>query len=404
MTEIAAPAFLPYARHSMTDDDVSAVVEALRSGWLTGGTTVAGFEEALADTCGARHAIACSSGTAALHLALAAAGIGPGKRVLTSTLTFLASANCAVHVGAEVGFADVDPGTANVTAETLDEAWSDDVAAVVPVHYAGQPCDMVAIAEIARSRGALVVEDAAHAVGSTFSAAGRSWPIGGHPWADLTTLSFHPTKTMTSAEGGAVLTEDDELASRCRRLRNHGMTRREPQHGAPSGGADPLFEEGRWSYEMAEPGWNYRLSDLHAALGRSQLARLPDLVARRADLVRNYNQGFADVPHLRTPVVDGHTAPAWHLYVVRADFQAIGTSRTEVVEALREVGIGTQVHYLPLHLQPFYRRRGGRPGHFPAAEDFYRQCLSLPLYPELSNQDADRVVVEVERVLRKKRP
>lgn len=399
MADPVSPPFLPYARHSITSDDIAAVMRALKSGCLTGGAEVASFETELAAACGARHAVACGSGTAALHLALAAAGVGPGQRVLTSALTFLASANCAIYVGAEVGFADVDRETGNVTDETLDAAWSSDVTAVVPVHYAGRPCDMVGIAALARSRGAIVVEDAAHAIGSTFSAAGRSWRVGGHPWADLTTLSFHPAKTMTSGEGGAVLTDDDGLASRCLRLRNHGIVRNATTVSCSIANGDALLTPGPWSYEMAEVGWNHRLSELHAALGRSQLARLPVMIARRRKLARRYDRALAHLRYLRTPPVDDHTDPAWHLYVVQIDFDSIGLSRTQVIHQLRQAGIGTQVHFLPLHLQPFYRQRGGRPGLMPAAEDFYRRCLSLPLYFELMDDDADRVATEVRRVL-----
>lgn len=391
--------FIPYARPDIDDDDIAAVCRVLRSGWLTGGPEVRAFEDDLARSCGARHAIVCSSGTAALHLAMLACRVTHGQAIITSAITFLATANCARFVGAEVVFADIDPDTLNITPQTLAHAWTSEIAAVLPVHFAGRPCEMVAIARLARERGAVVIEDAAHAIGSSFLAEGKEWPIGGHPWADMTTLSFHATKTMTSAEGGAVLTADDGLAERCRRLRNHGMDTAGPAPDHQPTGDTALDERGPWYYEMRELGWNYRMSDVHAALGRSQLRRLPALAARRTSLVERYRNGLSDLPHIQLPEPARSSKVAWHLFILLVDFPALQRTRTEVVRRLAAVGVGTQVHYMPLYLHPYYRRC--RPaGGFPGSEQYYRQCLSLPLHTGLSDADADHVIEQIRELIR----
>ena len=389
--------FLPYGRQAIDDDDIAAVVDVLRSDWLTTGPKVEEFERNLAECCGARHAVAVSSGTAALHVSLLAAGIGFGDRVLTSSLTFLASANCAELVGAAVDFADVDPGTHNVTAQSLAACWSDTVRAIVAVDFAGQPCDMPRIADLARRRGAIVVEDAAHALGSAFEYDGRWHRVGGHPLADITTFSFHPVKTITTGEGGAILTDDAELARRCRLYRNHGMTRDRAEF---EGLGRPGEEIGPWHYEMQNVGLNYRLSDIQCALGISQLRKLEGWVSRRQGIVDRYNAAFRGLPRVATPCRASGTRCAWHLYVLEIDFEALCMSRTAVMEELRQRGVGTQVHYIPVHLQPYYRRKYGYgPGKCPTAEAFYRRCLSLPLFPAMSDAEVEHVVDAVREVL-----
>lgn len=394
--------FLPYGRQDVDGRDIAAAAEALRSDWLTTGPRVEVFEKALAKYCGARHAVAVANGTAALHVAMLAAGLKPGDRALTSAITFLASANCAEFVGATADFADIDPRTCNVTADTLHAAWKDDVRAVVPVDFAGQPCDMPAIAALARERGAMVIEDASHAIGGRFERAGRWHKVGGHAWADMTTFSFHPVKTITTGEGGAILTDNDRLAERCRLFRNHGMVRN--QKPSPDADSCPLTSErGPWFYEMTELGFNYRITDLQCALGLSQLKKLYGFVRRRAEIVAAYNDAFASLAGIRTPQVVniGKRPPrvAWHLYVLQIDFAALGRTRTQVMQQLRDEGVGTQVHYIPVHLQPYYRRRHGYgPGKCPVAEAFYARCLSLPLYPAMTDKDVAHVIRAVRKL------
>jgi UDP-4-amino-4,6-dideoxy-N-acetyl-beta-L-altrosamine transaminase len=367
---------------------------------------VAAFEQALAQQCGARHAIAVANGTAALHVAMLAAGIGPGDRVITSANTFAASANCAAFVGATPDFADIDETTWNLSPATLRDAWCDDVKAVVAVDFAGYPCHMPRIAELARARGAIVVEDAAHALGTQFEYQGTWYATGGHPWADLTTLSFHPVKTITTGEGGAILTQDDRLAERCRLFRSHGISK-DPAQFLASDPCPLTAEKGPWYYEMQMLGFNYRITDIQCALGLSQLRKLQSFLARRQEIVDAYNAAFAGLPHLCLPpqagaVSDcfGPTRPSWHLYVLQIDFSALGMSRTQCMHALREQGIGTQVHYIPVHLQPYYRRQYGYgPGKCPIAEAYYRRCLSLPLYPAMNDADVRRVIQTVRDVL-----
>lgn len=387
--------FLPYGRQTIADTDIAAVAEVLPSDYLTTGPMVEKFEQALAECCGAKHAIAVANGTAALHVAALAAGLKAGDRLLTSANTFLASANCAEFVGATADFVDMDPQTYNVTADTLRAAWRKDVRAVVAVDFAGQPCDMPAIAALARDRGAIIIEDASHAIGSRFVHEGKTYKVGGHPWADMTTFSFHPVKTITTGEGGAILTDDDRLAERCRRFRNHGMIR--------------VATTGPWYYEMPELGYNYRLTDIHCALGLSQLKKLDQFIARRQEIVAAYNAAFAALSTVRCPQL-APTQPsafslqpsliAWHLYVVQIDFAALGKTRAQVMSELRQHGVGTQVHYIPVHMQPYYRNKYGYgPGKCPVAEAYYQRCLSLPLFPAMTDADVQRVIQAVTEVL-----
>jgi perosamine synthetase len=391
--------FLSYGKQLIEDDDIAAVTRALRSGFLTSGPEVTAFEAEFAAMTGAAHAIVFSNATTALHAAVLAAGIGPGDRVITSPNTFLSSANCAAFAGAIPGFADIDPVSHNLDPAALEAAWTPDVKAVIPVAFGGQPADMPRIAAIARHRSAVIIEDASHAAGGGFSREGKVWKTGNHPWADMTVFSFHPVKILTTGEGGMLVTHDDELARRARLFRSHGVERDPSRFLGFGVDTGPLAEVGPWVYEMHELGHNHRITDLQCALGRSQLAKLPRFIHRRQQIVAAYNEAFAPLPWLSTP---GLTEPAdrdliaWHLYTLEIDFPAIGQTRTEVMATLRGQGIGSQVLYIPVHLQPWYRKTYGYgPGKCPVAETYYTRCLSLPLHPSLTDADVARVIAAV---------
>lgn len=390
--------FLPYGRQWIDEEDIQAVTAVLRSEFLTCGPKVEEFEERFAALVGARHAVAVNSATSALHLALLVSGIAPGDRVITTPNTFLASANCAAFVGATPDFADIDPNSYNLDPELLERTWQPDVRAVIAVDYAGQPSEMPAIARLARERGAVVIEDACHGVGGGFVHDGQTWKLGGHPWADITTFSFHAVKTITTGEGGMLLTDNGAWAERARRLRSHGMERR----AFVGLGADEdraLAECGPWYYEMQDLGYNYRVTDLQCALGISQLKRLDAFVRRRRAIVARYNAAFDGIPWLTAPKVRDPlnvNSISWHLYTVQIDFPTIGKTRTQVMLELRQRGIGTQVLYIPVHLQPWYRRRYGYGhGKCPNAESFYTRALSLPLYPAMMDDDVEKVIAAV---------
>ena len=383
---------LPYGRQTITEDDIAAVAAVLRSDFLTQGPLVAEFERRFAARVGARHAVAVCNATAALHLAMRLAELGPGDRVVTSPITFVASANAAAYAGATPDFADIDPVSYTLDPRALEATWRDDTRAVVAVDFAGQASDLPEIARIARARGALVIEDACHAVGGRFHddrQPSRAWNVGGNPWADLAVFSFHPVKTLTTGEGGMLVTDNAGWADQARRLRSHGIER------DPARFTEFAGETGPWMHEMQELGYNYRLTDLQCALGLSQLDRLDAALARRREIVAAYNSAFAGIdwmtpPGLRT-ASDAPTT-SWHLYVTQIDFDALGRSRSEVIATLRAAGVGTQVHYIPVHLQPWYRRTFGyAPGKCPHAESFYGRALSLPLFPGMTDADVRQV-------------
>jgi UDP-4-amino-4,6-dideoxy-N-acetyl-beta-L-altrosamine transaminase len=395
---------LPYGRQWIDEDDIQAVTAVLRSEFLTCGPKVVEFEERFAAMVGAKHAVAVNSATSALHLAVLVTGIAPGDRVITTPNTFLASANCAAFVGATPDFADIDPISYNLDPELLERTWQPDARAVIAVDYAGQPCDMPAIARFARERGALVIEDACHSVGGGIAHDGRVWKLGGHPWADITVFSFHPVKTMTSGEGGMLVTDNDAWADGARRLRSHGMVKAParfvglcPELGPQIG--SQLAEKGPWYYEMQDLGYNYRITDIQCALALSQLKRLNDFITRRREVVARYNAAFDGLPWLTTPALRdpaNRDCASWHLYTVQIAFENIGRTRTQVMDELRQKNIGTQVLYIPVHLQPWYRQRYGYgPGKCPVAEECYRHFLSLPLYPAMTDADVDRVIAAV---------
>jgi perosamine synthetase len=387
---------LPYGKQTIDDDDIAAVVAALKSDFLTCGPEIEAFEQEFAALVGAKHAVVVCNATAALHLAMLVADVGVGDRVVTSPNTFLSSANCAAFVGAIPDFADIDPATYNLCPISLEQNWQKDTKAVVAVAYAGQSPDMPEIARVARSHGAIVIEDGCHGVGGGFAFDGKNYKIGGHPWADMTTFSFHPVKTMTTGEGGILVTDNAEYAAKARLLRAHGMVR--DLDCLKGLGADEglLVEQGPWMYEMQELGYNYRITDIQCALGRSQLRKLPSFIERRQEIVARYNEAFDALPWLQCPQVlieASRQHISWHLYSVQINFEALGKSRTEVMAELRAQGVGTQVLYIPVHLQPWYRETYGyEVGKCPNAEAYYAQVLSLPLYPKMTDADVAKVI------------
>jgi UDP-4-amino-4,6-dideoxy-N-acetyl-beta-L-altrosamine transaminase len=396
-------AFLPYGRQVIEDDDIAAVVEALKSEYLTTGPRVAAFEQALSEATGAKHAIACSNGTAALHLAARALNLGPGTTTIVPAITFLATANAIRLNGGAVVFADVDPDTGLMRPRDLTEALSrcpdGSANALFNVHYAGQVGDVAEIYAIARNHGMRIVDDACHAIATTYTVQGTSRRVGDNGLSDMTCFSFHPVKTIAMGEGGAVTTNDDTLAKIVARDRTHGMTR-DPSEFVQ---ADEAVEAGvprPWYYEMDAPGLNYRVPDILCALGVSQLKKLGRFTARRRDLVARYDAEIARLaplvkPLARTPGVD----PAWHLYVALIDFRALRTDRTTVMRRLGAERIGTQVHYLPVYRQPYYREMAPELT-LPGADEYYRRTLSLPLFPTMSDEDPARVVGALARALK----
>ncbi|HZR23807.1 MAG TPA: UDP-4-amino-4,6-dideoxy-N-acetyl-beta-L-altrosamine transaminase [Vicinamibacterales bacterium] len=375
---------LPYGRHEIDDDDVAAVARVLRSDWLTSGPDVDEFERVLAHTVGAPHAVAVSSGTAALHAAMFALGVGPGDEVIVPTMTFAATANAVVYQGGTPVFADVDPDTLLVTVDRLASKISDRTKAIVAVDYAGQPCDYDAIRTLVGSRPIAIVADACHAIG----ARDRDRPVG--TLADLTAFSFHPVKHITTAEGGAIATADASLARRMRMFRNHGITVDHRQRS----------QQASWEYAIDELGYNYRLTDVQCALGLSQLPKLAARVARRQAIARDYLRACADLPEVRPLALRDGVNHAYHLFVVRIDFARLACDRAQLFAALRREGIGVNVHYIPVHLHPYYRRRFSTgPGLCPTAEAAYEEMLSLPMFPAMTARDITDVVDAMRKVL-----
>ncbi len=368
---------LPYGRQSVDEDDIAAVVEVLRGDFLTTGPAVAEFEAALSAECGGVPCVAVNSGTAALHCAYAAAGVGPGTEVVTSPLTFVATASAAVALGATVRFVDVDDRTLCIDPEAAGEAVTSKTKVIAAVDYAGQPADMSALRKIAGDAGAVLVEDASHSLGARWDGS----PVGS--LADLTTFSFHPVKTVTTGEGGAVAVAGADLLETVSAFRNHGLVRDGERLVSP--------DVGPWHQEVQSFGLNYRMPDINAALGRSQLTKLERFVERRAELVELYRAALADLDDVSFLGVDARAEPAWHLLPIRVSAER----RRETFENLRRAGIGVQVHYMPAHLHPAFRELGWKEGDAPVAEAAYAELISLPLFPAMDDADVERVVVEL---------
>lgn len=378
---------LPYGRPEVDEADIQSVVDVLRGDWLTHGPAVCRFEESFAEVVGARFAVAVSSGTAALHAAAYAAGIGPADEVITSPLTFLASANCILYCGGRPVFADVDRGTLNLDAAAVEAALTPRTKAILPIHFAGLPCDVAAIHAVARARNLVVIEDAAHALGAEI--AGRR--IGG--LSPLTAFSFHPVKHITTGEGGMVTGNEPGLADRLRRFRNHGIDRevRERQATTPAA----------WRQDMVTFGFNYRLSDIHSALGLSQLRRLDARLKRREEIAGRYQEAFASIPEVTPAPTRPGMRHAWHIYPLQVNRERLRQDREAIFQALRAENIGVSVHYRPVHLHPYYREHlGTSPGDCPAAEAAFERLLTLPLFPGMTDDDVADVIAAVEKVIR----
>lgn len=382
---------IPYSRQDIDDDDVAAVTAVLRSEYLTQGPVVPLFEQAFAQRHDVAHAVAVSNATAGLHIACLALGVGPASRVWTSPNSFLASANCALYCGATVDFVDIDPATHSMSVAALEAKL---VAAerigrlphvLIPVDFAGLPCDLREMRALADRYGFRILEDASHATGASYL--GR--PVGCQ-WADATVFSFHAVKIVTTAEGGLVATQDAELARRLRLLRSHGMTRDAAEMESPT--------EGPWAYQLVALGFNYRLTDLQAALGHSQLRRLAAMNAARVESADRYDRLLACLP-LKLPARQPDRVSAWHLYAVEVDVERTPSTRADVFAALRAAQIGANVHYIPIHTQPYYRRLGFKPGDFPVAERYYARALSLPLFPAMTESQQRHVAATLSRAL-----
>ena len=375
---------LPYGRQSIQEEDIQAVVDVLRSDWLTTGPKVGEFEEAFAAYVGAKHAVSFSSGTAALHASAFAAGLGPGDEAITTPLTFCATSNCVLYQGARPVFADVTSDTLNLDPERVSACATSKTRAVLPVDYAGHPADLGAFLDLADRHGWTVIEDASHALGATW----QKRTVGSV--SHLTVFSLHPVKHVATGEGGMVTTDRAELAEALRRFRNHGI----------SSDARQRQSAGQWHYEMVLLGYNYRLPDINCALGLSQLGRMPANLSRRRAIAAQYDEAFRGCPEIVIPKVRSDCEPAWHLYPVRLNLELLVTGRTEIFKALRAENIGVNVHYVPVHLHPYYRDQFGyRGGDYPVAEDSYERLISLPMFHAMTEQDVDDVIHAVRKVL-----
>ena len=383
---------IPYGRQSISEADIEAVAKVLRSDFLTQGPVVPAFEEAVASLCGARFGIGANSATSALHLACMALGVGLGDRVWTSPITFVASANAALYCGAEVDFVDIDERSYNMSPE-LFEAKLKQAAdsgtlpkVVIPVHLAGQSCDMAAIHAAASRYSVRIIEDASHAIGGSY----RSRPVGSCEHSDITVFSFHPVKIVTTGEGGMAMTNDAHLAGLMETDRTHGITR------------DPAKLQhddiGPWYYEQQRLGFNYRMTDIAAALGLSQLSRIEEFLARRREIAATYDEAFADLPTIR-PWQDPETQSAWHLYIIRIDRRRVRRTHREIFDALRSDGIGVNLHYIPVYRQPYYRELGFGQGYCPNAEAYYAEAISIPMFPALTDEEQQEVIAAVTKAV-----
>lgn len=383
---------IPYGKQDISAEDIAAVSEVLRSDFLTQGPVVPRFEEAVAEAAKAKYGVAVNSATSALHIACLALGVGPGDRVWTTPVTFVASANCALYCGADISFVDIDPDTYNLCPKALEQKLivANDEGTlpkvIIPVHLAGQSCDMEAIAALARQYDIRVIEDASHAIGADY--AGDA--VGSCRFSDITVFSFHPVKIVTTAEGGVAVTNNLQLAERMQRLRSHGITRDpELMTKAP---------DGAWYYQQIELGFNYRMTEMQAALGLSQMQRLSLFVKRRRGLAKRYNELLSDLP-VTLPQQLADSASSWHLFIVRFNLNKIGKTQSQIFDECRAAGIGVNLHYIPVHLQPYYSDLGFKQGDYPAAEAYYANAISIPLFHSMTDAQQDEVVRVVKEIV-----
>jgi UDP-4-amino-4,6-dideoxy-N-acetyl-beta-L-altrosamine transaminase len=383
---------IPYGRQDISETDIQAVVDVLRSDYLTQGPAVPAFEKIVAEYCGVPYAVAMNSATSALHIACLALGVGKGDLVWTTPITFVASANCALYCGADIDFVDIDPETYNMSVDRLSEKLEHAKLhgklpkVVVPVHLCGQSCDMATIHALGQRYGFRIIEDASHAIGGKY----QNQPIGNCRFSDITIFSFHPVKIITTAEGGMAMTNDSRLAKRMQLLRSHGITREKSEMTH-----EP---DGPWYYQQVGLGYNYRMTDLQAALGASQMQRLDAFVSRRHELAKRYDEQLATLP-VKTPKWQSATYSGMHLYVIRLKLDEIGQTRLQVFQRLREGGVGVNVHYIPVHTQPHFQQMGFAPSDFPQAMDYYAEAISLPMYSALSDSQQDNVIATLRAVL-----
>ncbi len=383
---------IPYGRQTISEQDIQAVVDVLRSDFLTQGPMVPAFEEAVAEYCGVQHAIALNSATSALHVACLSLDLGPGDWLWTSPITFVASSNCGLYCGAKVDFVDIDPRTYNISTKALEaklvqaEREGRLPRIVVPVHLCGQPCDMENVHELSQRFGFKIIEDASHAIGGKY----HNEPIGNCRYSDITVFSFHPVKIITTAEGGMALTNNNKLAKKMMQLRSHGITR-DAAHMTHA-------PDGPWYYQQIDLGFNYRMTELQAALGVSQMRRLDAYVARRHELAKRYDQLLQDLP-VTTPWQHPDGYSGLHLYVIRLQLKKIGKTHRQVFDGLREHGIGVNLHYIPVHTQPYYQRMGFKTDDFPQAERYYAEAISLPMFQSLTHVQQDEVIAALRKAL-----
>lgn len=377
---------LPYGHQWIDEEDIKAVIEVLRSDWITQGLKVAEFEKEFASYVGARYAIAVSSGTAALHAACFAAQIEKGDEVITTPITFAASANCVLYQGGTPVFADIDADTLTIDPEEIKKKITKKTKALIPVDFTGLPVDLEEIQEIARKYNLIIIEDASHALGATY----KGSKIGSI--SDITIFSFHPVKHITTGEGGMITTNSKEYFERLKLFRTHGITKNK----------DKLFNyDGPWYYEMQELGYNYRLTDFQCALGISQLKKIDRIIQRRREIVQKYNSEFKDIIEIKIPEINpADSNPAWHIYIIQLNLERLKVDRREIFEALRAENIGVNVHYIPIHLQPYYQKRFGyNLGDFPKAENYYSRAITLSVFPKMTDKDVDDVIMAVKKVI-----
>lgn len=380
---------LGYGHQYIDDSDIQAVVDVLKSDYLTQGPAVERFEKEICRITGAKYCVAVSNATAGLHIAVAALGLDAGEEGITTPNTFLSSANCMIYNGIKPVFADITPKTYDIDPSEIEKHITERTKLLVPVHFAGLPCDMENISKLAKKNRLHIIEDAAHAIGSQYEDGSY---VGNCKYSDMTVFSFHPVKTITTGEGGVVTTNDEGLYKKLLMLRSHGTTKNPELLTA---------NPGPWYYEMQMLGFNYRMTDMQGALGYSQLQKLPFFKKRRREIVAQYNQAFGGMDYLKTPYEPENVSSCFHLYAVQIDFVALGKGRRQVMQELMEKGVGTQVHYIPVHCQPYYKKSFGyRSGDYPKAEEYYAKALSLPLFPGMSNDDVKLVIDAVKEVVK----